>query len=63
MKLWKIIGYIAVLIGLIALTVIFWGSIASVLFTFLLIFSVLMFPLQRFFVDDRENDFVDDQNG
>ncbi len=63
MKIWQKIGFILVLLVLILVIIATWGSIASILFIFLLISAGTMFLMQKFLIADRENDFVDDQNG
>ena len=45
------------------LVIVTWGSIASILFMFLLIMCPLSYIWQRFMNRDRDNDFMDDENG
>ena len=63
MKTWQKFGYVLLLVALLVIIILSWGSIASACFTFALIMAVLIPLLQRFLIDDRDNDFVDDQNG
>ena len=55
----RVAGIAALMLVLIALTIIFWGSIASVLFIFLLIIIPCELLIQRFIIDREDSDFDD----
>ena len=45
------------------LTILFWGSIFSVLMMFCMLLSVAMLLLNKFVNVDRDNEFADSQDG
>ena len=51
------------ILAMLILVIVTWGSIASILFMFLLIMCPLSYIWQRFMNRDRDNDFMDDENG
>ena len=60
-KFQKILFPILILATLI-LVIVTWGSIASILFMFLLIMCPLSYVWQRFMNRDDSSDFMDDEN-
>ena len=49
-------------VALIVLIIVFWGSIASIIFTFALIMIVPVYLFNRFINSDKTSDFIDDEN-
>lgn len=50
---------IALMLALVAMTIIFWGSIASVLFIFILIIIPCELLIKRFIIDRESSDYDD----
>ena len=63
MKKWQIIGLVIVVLALIALIWVFWGSLFSILLAMCLIHVPIIYLFNRFLNADRTSDFIDDDNG
>ena len=54
--------YLLIIVALIVLIIVTWGSIASAVFAFGLIYVGPIYLMQRFVLADRGNDFIEDDN-
>ena len=52
----------ALVVALIVLIIVFWGSMASIIFTLGLIGIVPIYLFNRFINSDKTSDFIDDEN-
>ncbi|MBQ9762043.1 MAG: hypothetical protein IJV82_03095 [Oscillospiraceae bacterium] len=59
MRKWQKILFAVVLLTMLALIIVFWGSIASCLLVLGFVFAVPIFLIQKHVVADRENYFVE----
>ena len=48
---------------LVILTLVFWGSIASIMFMLCAILSVIMYFFRRFLIERENSDMMDNDNG
>ena len=62
MSLLKKILLAVLVVALIVLIIVFWGSIASIIFTLGLIGIVPVYLFNRFINNDETSDFIDDEN-
>ena len=62
MSLLKKILLAALVVALIVLIIVFWGSMASIIFTLGLIGIVPVYLFNRFINTDETSDFIDDEN-
>ena len=63
MSVLKKILFVAVILALIVLIILTWGSIASIAFTMGLIMVGPVYLFNRFINRDETSDFIDDENG
>lgn len=62
MSKWQIIGLIAVVLVMVVLIVLFWGSLFSIVLTMGLLLIPSVYLFNRFLNTDRTSDFIDDDN-
>ena len=62
MRIWQKVLLAALILALIILIIVFWGSIASIIFTLGLVGIVPIYLFNRFINSDRSSDFIDDEN-
>ena len=55
--------FLVIILALVALIVIFWGSIFSAIVVFSLVMSLPVYLYNRFLNAEPESDFVEDDNG
>lgn len=63
MRRWQIVGLVIAVLILVALTVIFWGSLFSLLMAICLLQIPIILLYNYFLNNDRKSDFIDDDNG
>lgn len=60
MPLWRKVLFGLILVGMVVLIILTWGSMASGCLALALIMSLPIYLFNRFANPDRENDFVDE---
>ena len=63
MKLWQCICLVLIILVMIGLIALFWGSMFSIILTMGLIMIPSIYLFNRFLNTDRTSDFIDDDNG
>ena len=63
MKLWQKWGFLVVIVVLVVLAVMFWGSIFCGAIVLGLIMCLPVYLYNRFLLGEEEKDFMEDDNG
>ena len=59
----SILAHLLMVLVLVVLALVFWGSIASILFMLCAILTVIMFFFRKFIIERENSDMMDNDNG